>query len=61
MVIMGATASRLAMIMPISDMASVSSKARLGSPSPEQIEKKRKNGMIPSAEMACRRRGALKG
>ena len=49
------------MIMPISDMASVSSKARLGSPSPEQIEKKRKNGMIPSAEMACRRRGALKG
>ena len=57
--IIGATASRLAMRIPISEMAMVSSSALWGSPPFEGTPKTFKNGMIPSFAIAWSRRGAL--
>ena len=57
---MGATASKLAMSTPISQIKSVRINARFGSPSFETTEKKRRKTMMSSLAMACNNLGALK-
>lgn len=57
-VITGATRSRLAMRMPISDIANVRSRARNGSPRFVVTEKKLITGITPSIAMACNSLGA---
>lgn len=59
MVIIGATLSRLAIRIPISDIHIVNNNARVGSPDLEPTENMFKKGMMLSRAMACRRRGAL--
>ena len=56
----GATASRLAMITPISEMQIVNNRALCGSPPFEDAANTLRNGIIPSWAIACNKRGALK-
>ena len=56
----GATASRLAIMTPISDIIRVKSNARFGSPSRDVTENNCRNGITPSFAIACSKRGALK-
>lgn len=58
MVITGATRSRLAIRMPISDIARVNNRARNGSPRFVVTEKKFRTGITPSTAMACNNLGA---
>ena len=57
-VMTGATESRLAIRIPISDIASVSSRARNGSPLFVVTLKNLRNGITPSLAMACSSLGA---
>ena len=59
MVIIGATESKLAIRIPISEIQAVSIKARVGSPDFEPYAKIFKNGIRLSLAMACSKRGAL--
>ena len=54
----GATESRLAIRIPISDIASVSSRARNGSPLFVVTLKNLRKGITPSLAMACSSLGA---
>ena len=56
----GATASRLAIMTPTSDIIRVKSNARFGSPSRDVTENICRNGITPSLAIACSKRGALK-
>ena len=56
----GATASRLAIMTPTSDIIRVRSNARFGSPSRDVTENTCRNGITPSLAIACSKRGALK-
>ena len=58
-VIIGATESKLAIKIPISEIQAVSSKARVGSPDLEPYAKIFRNGIRLSLAMACNKRGAL--
>ena len=58
-VMIGATASRLAIRTPISEISKVKKRARFGSPSLETTENTWRNGMTPSLAIACKSRGAL--
>ena len=60
MVIIGATESKFAIRIPISEKQAVSIKARVGSPDLEPEAKIFKNGITLSLAMACNKRGALK-
>jgi len=57
-VMTGATRSRLAMRMPISEIARVSRRARNGSPRLVVTEKKLRTGITPSTAIACNSLGA---
>ena len=58
MVITGATMSKLAIIIPISDMATVNNSALNGSPRFVVTAKNLRNGITPSLAIACSNLGA---
>ena len=58
MVITGATTSRLAITIPISEIATVNNKARNGSPRFVVTPKNFRNGITPSFAIACSNLGA---
>lgn len=58
-VMMGATESKLAIRIPISEIQAVRTKARVGSPDLEPWAKIFRNGIRLSLEIACNSRGAL--